>query len=649
MFLGRTGGTADAVAAGTSAEQEDHVAGSRALAPHGGGGNGPHDSADFHALGGITLRINLTHVRGCQADLVAVAGIAGGGLAADHPLRQFAGDGLGHAGVHIAGTGHAHGLIDIGTAGERVTDGAAEAGGGTAERLDLGRVVMGLVLELEEPFLGLSVHVHVHENTASIVFLALLHVVQLALLTKPAGADGSELHQAAGFVPAAEVRAHLFKEVKGGFQFGLHEGLVHRDLFQDGSEGRMTAVVAPVGVQDTELRLGRIPAFGLEILHHVREIVGVHGEAVSLAEGGVILRSKSGEAGKILQRLHGRLLAERQHGEILLAAFYRVDEIVADLGEGFLGDRVFEHDEPGALDFDLGFRIDQMDTVHGGGGPLVELAGNVFHGNVFLSLEVEAVGDRIRHHLAEHAVAALLQQVVGESEQVVHIEEPEGSQAQGKVFVELGEEAGCLHAELLFFLYKDAPVVHIQKSRCPPTLCGGGGHGNSDNGLKNFVALLLAESLQLFPEGIVLEGKDGYGVQGGILGSVDGHGRDGDTRRHLHNGQEGIQPVQGLGLHRDADDRKGGQGRNDARKVGGTAGAGDDDVESIVPGGADIVGQRSRIAVCAEYFLFVGNAEFFEGGAGRGHDVPIAGAAHDDGYLAHAVKTFSTNGVAKLR
>ena len=177
-----------------------------------------------------------------------------------------------------------------------------------------------------------------------------------------------------------------------------------------------------------------------------------------------------------------------------------------------------------------------------------------------------------------------------------------------------------------------------------PTGAGcGGGHCISEGSIQDFVALLLAEVLQFLAEGVVLEGQDGDGVEGSVLRSVDGHRSDGDAGGHLDDGQEGVESVQGLGLHRDADDRQGGQGRDDARKVGGSSGAGDDDVEPVVPGGTYVVGQRPGVAMGAEDTFFIRDTELFEGGAGRGHDVPVTGAAHDDGYLAHSVKRFSTN------
>ena len=137
---------------------------------------------------------------------------------------------------------------------------------------------------------------------------------------------------------------------------------------------------------------------------------------MALAECEVLLRGQVDEAREVLEGLHIGLLAEREDGKVLLAAFHRVDEIVPDLRERLVRDGVLEDHQAGALDLDLRFRVDQMDTVHGGGGPLVELAGDVFHGDVFLAREREVVDDGVRHHFPEHAVAALLQQVVGEAE-----------------------------------------------------------------------------------------------------------------------------------------------------------------------------------------------------------------------------------------
>ena len=95
-----------------------------------------------------------------------------------------------------------------------------------------------------------------------------------------------------------------------------------------------------------------------------------------------------------------------------------------------------------------------MHAVHGGGSSLVELARDVFNCQVFLSKEVQIIRNGIRDRLAEHAVTAFLQKAVGESEEVVHIDEPEALQFYGQVFGQLGTQALRLNAERFLFLYE---------------------------------------------------------------------------------------------------------------------------------------------------------------------------------------------------
>jgi hypothetical protein len=92
-----------------------------------------------------------------------------------------------------------------------------------------------------------------------------------------------------------------------------------------------------------------------------------------------------------------------------------------------------------------------MHTVHCGRGPLVELAGDVFHGDVLLAGEVAAVGHGVGHNLTEHAVAAFLNQLVAEAEQVINIDEPEALEVEGEILIQLRPEAVGLDSELLFF------------------------------------------------------------------------------------------------------------------------------------------------------------------------------------------------------
>ena len=193
-------------------------------------------------------------MRGSKSNLVAVAGIASGCLAAYHPLRKLAGNGLRNAGKNITRTGNTHCLIYIGTAGQRVPDSTAKAGCSTAEGLYLRRMVMGLVLKLEQPFLGLSVNGNIYINAAGIVLFALLQVLKLAAGLERTCTDGSKFHKAKRLLAAAELFPEVLQELERTFEFVLHERFVHGNLFQLGSEGCVAAMVAPICIKNAKLR-----------------------------------------------------------------------------------------------------------------------------------------------------------------------------------------------------------------------------------------------------------------------------------------------------------------------------------------------------------------------------------------------------------
>ena len=78
-----------------------------------------------------------------------------------------------------------------------------------------------------------------------------------------------------------------------------------------------------------------------------------------------------------------------------------------------------------------------------------------------------------------------------------------------------------------------------------------------------------------------MEGHDGNRIESCVLGAVDGHGSHGYAGRHLDDGQEGVQSVQGFGFNRDADDGERCIGRDDPGQMCSPAGSGDDDLASL--------------------------------------------------------------------
>ncbi len=154
VFFRGTGGTADAVASGAAADEQDHIAGRGGAAKNVGAWGGCDDCADFEAFRDIARVIDFGDLAGGEADLVAIGRVAVGGDLADFLLRELAGQGFGEGDVGITRAGDAHGLIDVRAAGEWIADAAAEAGGGTAEWFDLGGVVVGFVFEHDQPLFG---------------------------------------------------------------------------------------------------------------------------------------------------------------------------------------------------------------------------------------------------------------------------------------------------------------------------------------------------------------------------------------------------------------------------------------------------------------------------------------------------------------
>ena len=252
MLLRGTRRPAYAVAAGTPAQQQHDVARHRTLPADVIRLYRAHDRTHLQALGHVIGMVYLPYMRGSQPYLITVARIAGRSLGTDDTLRKFAFERLPHRLVYVARTRHTHRLVDIRPARKRVADGAAQAGGGTAERLYFGRMVVRFVLELKQPLLRLSVHIDVDENAAGVVFLTLLLVVEQSFLLQVTGADGRHVHQADRLAGTPQLFTHAAVEGQRLLHLALHERLVHGNLLQHGRKGGMAAMVAPIGIQYPE-------------------------------------------------------------------------------------------------------------------------------------------------------------------------------------------------------------------------------------------------------------------------------------------------------------------------------------------------------------------------------------------------------------
>ncbi len=454
MRLGRTGGAADAVAAGAAAEQDDLVAGRRALAAHVVGRRGAHDGADLHALGHVAGVVELGDLAGGQTDLVAVAGIAGRGGGHEFALRQLAGERLGHGHGRVGRAGHAHRLVHIAAAGERVADGAADAGRRAAEGLDFGRVVVGLVLEQEEPVLVLAVDVDGYAHGAGVDLLGLVEVLELAGLLEVLGADGAHVHEADGLLVAAELVADLHVAVEGG----LDDLVVDRDVGEHGAEGGVTAVVGPIGIDHADLGDGRVAALVEEVLLAKRDVGLVHGKTALGDESRQLLVRELAEAVEHLDGLGvGNLGGERlgllEAGETRLDGVHHVvlDGVDIRIGKAAGQDVDLGGAHGGALAL-----ADELDALARGVGALVELAGQELDGEYGRAGHVGQliIGD-VDLGLREHHGRAAREQLLVGALHVVAVEETQAVEAAD------AEDARQLRLELRCLDVKAGLLLHI--------------------------------------------------------------------------------------------------------------------------------------------------------------------------------------------
>ena len=242
-----------------------------------------HHCPDFHPLGGVALVENLLDEPGGEPDLVSIAGVALRCLSRDDFLGEFSGQRLGYRFPDITCPGHAHSLVDVTASGKRIPDRAAQAGCRPAERLDLRRMVVRLVLEHQQPAFDRPVFIHVDEDAAGVVLFADLQVVQFALLSQVPGPDRGYVHEVQALLLAAKFLAQFQIEVERLLDVFLDKGLFDPDLLQFGHEGGMAAVVAPIGVQNPQFGLVRVPAFFPKVVHYFPEIVRIHGQLLCFA------------------------------------------------------------------------------------------------------------------------------------------------------------------------------------------------------------------------------------------------------------------------------------------------------------------------------------------------------------------------------
>ena len=481
MALGRAGGAADAVPAGAAAQQNHHVAGGGTLPDHVLRRGSAYHGAHFQVLGNIAGIVDLADKARGKADLVAVAGVAGSGSLGQLALGELAGQGLGHRGAGIAAAGHPHGLVHIGPAGQRVPDAAADAGGGAAEGFDLRGVVVGLVLEHQQPVLRLPVHRGGDMDGAGVDLLALVQILEKATLFQHLCANGSHVHQSLGTDGGLLCAIDLLPGSQIPFIGGL--GVLVQDLHgvDVGGEGGVAAVIGPIGVHHPDLRDGGVPVLVVpEVGLKEFQVVQVHGKAQLVQQLGKARLVQSGEAGDSLHGggdLHFHLEGVHflQSG---LPGLHGVDDVVLDLLHVGGGQLAGEEIHLGGADRGPLALGEELDAGSGGVRPLVELARQVLHGKGNVILAGESGGGVIHLGLGEHRLHGPAEGLLVQALHIVAVEDPQPRQGgDPKEALELIEQPGGLLPQGGLFLYINAAYhrLILSKRAAPAVRCHGAG------------------------------------------------------------------------------------------------------------------------------------------------------------------------------
>ena len=280
--------------------------------------------------------IQLLDITGGETDLISVRAVTPGSIGDYLALRQLPFESLVQRNCRVGRARHAHGLIYICPAGERITDSAAKAGRRSAEGFDLSRVIVRLIFKIDQPLLRLAVYLDRHDDGTGIDLVSLLLVGEGAFLLQLLCRKQRDIHEADIFVVPPRIKRVVVSQISLKCPADLL-GIV--SLFKGNPrklrlEGRVTAVVRPIGVENPDLRHRRVAFFFVpEIIAYVNEVGKCHGQskaAIKLLKRSLI---HAGEAVKYahvvrhIKDLHKSL----RHFSVREPRIHRVDVMRLDL------------------------------------------------------------------------------------------------------------------------------------------------------------------------------------------------------------------------------------------------------------------------------------------------------------------------------
>ena len=425
MLLGGTRRTAAAITPGAPADEDDDISRRRLCADDIFLRCRRDDRTDLHALCHVALMVDLAHLPRRKPDLVAIGAVAGCGAERDLLLRELAGKRVLDGAARIGRARHAHRLIDVGTAGKRIADRTAETGRRAAERLDLRRMVVRLVLEHDEPVFLLPVHVCLDDDAACIDLIALVEVFELSFPAKCLHAHDGDIHQChiACFIGVNRLAVGEVLPIRF-FKAGRKMPAFDFDAVDRRHKRRVAAMIRPIRIDDAQLRDRRGAPFRIaEIGLTEGEVFQTHRKTIRRMEGSELF---SRQAIKGIEHFDiRRLIGEKGEGirffKRCLTAFDRVDNVALNLIKERIIDMADEDVDERRANLRPLLCRDELDALRRTVCPLVKLTGQILHrkdagiGEIRQFLLIDAVSRR----LCKDGVLRLFIFLIGETFDII--------------------------------------------------------------------------------------------------------------------------------------------------------------------------------------------------------------------------------------
>ena len=221
-----------------------------------------------------------TNISRCKTNLVTVWRITVCRCFRNHLLWQFTSTSFSNWCCNITSTWDTHGLVNIWTTWQWVTNGPTDTSSSPTKWFDLRWVVVRFILEHKKPWFFDTIDIYFNFNWAGIDFIRHFHVIQTTISTLIATKNSRHIHQGLRFFCTSQLITHgnifVISRLQLFFKFRCWEV----DILQLSLKSCVTAVVRPVSIQNLKLSLSWHTSNRLEVILNEEKVIHFHGQSL---------------------------------------------------------------------------------------------------------------------------------------------------------------------------------------------------------------------------------------------------------------------------------------------------------------------------------------------------------------------------------